>query len=31
VLGFSRVRLYRGSWVEWSADKSLPVKIGMDP
>ena len=31
VLGFSRVRLYRGSWVEWSADKNLPVKIGMDP
>jgi thiosulfate/3-mercaptopyruvate sulfurtransferase len=31
VLGFSRVRLYRGSWVEWSADKSMPVKIGMDP
>jgi thiosulfate/3-mercaptopyruvate sulfurtransferase len=31
VLGFSRVRLYRGSWVEWSADKNLPVKIGIDP
>jgi thiosulfate/3-mercaptopyruvate sulfurtransferase len=31
VLGFPRVRLYRGSWVEWSADKKLPVKIGMDP
>jgi thiosulfate/3-mercaptopyruvate sulfurtransferase len=31
VLGFSHVRLYRGSWVEWSADKNLPVKIGMDP
>jgi len=31
VLGFSRVRLYRGSWVEWSADKNMPVKIGMDP
>jgi thiosulfate/3-mercaptopyruvate sulfurtransferase len=30
-LGFPNVRLYRGSWVEWSADKSLPVKIGMDP
>jgi thiosulfate/3-mercaptopyruvate sulfurtransferase len=31
VLGFSRVRLYRGSWVEWSADKNMPVKMGMDP
>ena len=31
VLGFSRVRLYRGSWLEWSADKNLPVRIGMDP
>jgi thiosulfate/3-mercaptopyruvate sulfurtransferase len=31
VLGFPRVRLYRGSWVEWSADKNMPVKIGIDP
>jgi thiosulfate/3-mercaptopyruvate sulfurtransferase len=31
VLGFPRVRLYRGSWVEWSADKKMPVKTGMDP
>jgi thiosulfate/3-mercaptopyruvate sulfurtransferase len=31
VMGFPNVRLYRGSWVEWSADKKLPVKIGMDP
>jgi thiosulfate/3-mercaptopyruvate sulfurtransferase len=31
VLGFPHVRLYRGSWVEWSADKNMPVKIGMDP
>ncbi len=31
VLGFPRVHLYRGSWVEWSADKNLPIKIGMDP
>jgi thiosulfate/3-mercaptopyruvate sulfurtransferase len=31
VVGFPNVRLYRGSWVEWSADKTLPVKIGMDP
>ncbi len=31
VLGFPHVFLYRGSWVEWSADKTLPIKIGMDP
>jgi thiosulfate/3-mercaptopyruvate sulfurtransferase len=31
VLGFPSVRLYRGSWVEWSASKGLPVKTGMDP
>ncbi len=31
VLGFPRVRLYRGSWVEWSGDRTLPVKTGMDP
>ena len=31
VLGFPRVRLYRGSWVEWSADKNMPAKIGIDP
>lgn len=31
VLGFPHVFLYRGSWVEWSADKTLPVKTGMDP
>jgi len=31
VLGFPPVRLYRGSWVEWSADKNMPVKIGIDP
>jgi len=31
VLGFPRVRLYRGSWVEWSGDKTLPVRTGMDP
>ncbi|MCJ7782848.1 MAG: sulfurtransferase [Desulfobacterales bacterium] len=30
-IGYPNVRLYRGSWVEWSADKTLPVKIGMDP
>jgi len=31
VMGFPNVHLYRGSWVEWSADKSLPVRMGMDP
>jgi thiosulfate/3-mercaptopyruvate sulfurtransferase len=31
VLGFPNVRLYRGSWIEWSGDKNMPVKIGMDP
>lgn len=31
ILGFPNIRLYRGSWVEWSADKNLPIKIGADP
>ena len=31
VLDYPRVRLYRGSWVEWSADKTLPIKTGMEP
>lgn len=31
VLGFQDVRLYRGSWVEWSADKNMPIKTGMEP
>ena len=31
VMGYTNVRLYRGSWVEWSADKKLPIKMGMDP
>ncbi|RPJ04498.1 MAG: sulfurtransferase, partial [Deltaproteobacteria bacterium] len=31
VLAYPRVRLYRGSWVEWSADRNLPAKTGMDP
>ena len=31
VLGFPNVRLYRGSWVEWSADQNLPVKVGTEP
>jgi thiosulfate/3-mercaptopyruvate sulfurtransferase len=31
ILGVPNIRLYRGSWVEWSADKNLPIKMGMDP
>jgi thiosulfate/3-mercaptopyruvate sulfurtransferase len=31
VLGFPTIRLYRGSWVEWSADRSLPIRAGMQP
>ena len=31
VLGFPSVRLYRGSWVEWSADRSLPIRTGVQP
>jgi thiosulfate/3-mercaptopyruvate sulfurtransferase len=31
VLDFPNVRLYRGSWVEWSSFKNLPIKTGMDP
>ncbi|OGP80124.1 MAG: hypothetical protein A2V86_14055 [Deltaproteobacteria bacterium RBG_16_49_23] len=31
VLGFHAVRLYQGSWVEWSADPNLPVKTGPIP
>ena len=31
VLGFPHVRLYRGSWVEWSADLNMPVRLGIDP
>jgi thiosulfate/3-mercaptopyruvate sulfurtransferase len=31
VLSFSNIRLYRGSWVEWSADRNLPVREGTEP
>jgi len=31
LLDFPDVRLYQGSWVEWTADRSLPIKMGMDP
>jgi thiosulfate/3-mercaptopyruvate sulfurtransferase len=31
VLGFPNVRLYRGSWVEWSSDQNLPFNTGMHP
>jgi thiosulfate/3-mercaptopyruvate sulfurtransferase len=30
ILGFPNVHLYPGSWVEWSADRNLPIKVGMD-
>jgi thiosulfate/3-mercaptopyruvate sulfurtransferase len=31
LLGYPDVRLYRGSWVEWSADPTLPIRTGMNP
>jgi thiosulfate/3-mercaptopyruvate sulfurtransferase len=31
LLDFPNVRLYQGSWVEWTADRNLPLKMGMDP
>lgn len=31
VLAFPAVRLYRGSWVDWSADRNMPVNLGVDP
>lgn len=30
VLGHADVRLYDGSWAEWSADRNLPVEIRSD-
>jgi len=31
VLGYERVRLYDGSWTEWSSDPSLPVEVSPPP
>lgn len=31
LLDFPNVRLYQGSWVEWTADRNLPIKMGIDP
>jgi len=31
VLGHQRVRLFDGSWSEWSADPDLPVAVGAAP
>jgi thiosulfate/3-mercaptopyruvate sulfurtransferase len=31
VLDFPNIRLYGGSWVEWSADRNLPVRVGAEP
>ncbi|WP_035984448.1 sulfurtransferase [Leptolyngbya sp. KIOST-1] len=31
VLGYSNVRLYEGSWTEYSAQPDLPVATGRDP
>lgn len=30
VAGYPNVRLYRGSWIEWSADLTLPIKTGLE-
>lgn len=31
ILAFPAVRLYRGSWVEWSADWNMPVHMAVNP
>lgn len=31
ILGFPKIRLYRGSWVEWAADRQMPIKTGIAP
>lgn len=30
VLGYEKVRLYDGSWSEWSADPELPTEVSKD-
>jgi thiosulfate/3-mercaptopyruvate sulfurtransferase len=31
LLNYPRVRLYEGSWLEWSKDSNLPIVIGNEP
>ena len=31
ILGYERVRLYDGSWTEWSSDPTLPVEVSPPP
>ncbi|HAH87416.1 MAG TPA: hypothetical protein DCL60_08605 [Armatimonadetes bacterium] len=28
MLGFQKVRLYEGSWTEWSSNPNMPVETG---
>lgn len=31
LAGFDRVKLYEGSWSDWSRDKDLPAAVGQEP